>query len=378
MAAPVLSRRHGPPLLAALLLVLLVHAGLLAGLPAGVPSITERATAVQVRQIVLKAAPPAAPRPPRVAAPNRDPTTGQRAPQAANAPLAAAAPAPRDEAVHAEAPAEPADRAERAPAVQAESDPAAHAETAASPEPAASASALALVASGGVAASAAAPAPVAGELPPVYRTRLPPAATLHYELRRGMVTGEGELQWRPGPDGYELQIEGRAFGMALLGWASRGGVDAAGLAPQRFVDRRRGRDLRAANFQRDKGLVSWSTTTAELPLLAGAQDRLSWMLQIAAIAEADATQVQPGARVAMQVVGARGDADLWTFAVLAREALDLPAGRVDGALHLRREPRKPFDTVVDVWLDPARTHLPVRLRLATAGGDDAMEFRLKP
>jgi hypothetical protein len=36
---------------------------------------------------------------------------------------------------------------------------------------------------------------------------------------------------------------------------------------------------------------------------------------------------------------------------------------VPDALHLRREPRRLYDTTVDVWLDPARQHLPVRARL---------------
>jgi hypothetical protein len=31
-----------------------------------------------------------------------------------------------------------------------------------------------------------------------------------------------------------------------------------------------------------------------------------------------------------------------------------------------------------VWLDPARHHLPVRLKLSTAGGGDSLEFLLKP
>ncbi len=47
--------------------------------------------------------------------------------------------------------------------------------------------------------------------------------------------------------------------------------------------------------------------------MPGTQDRLSWMLQLAAIVEAAPERHGPGARVSMFVVGARGDADVWTF-----------------------------------------------------------------
>jgi len=78
------------------------------------------------------------------------------------------------------------------------------------------------------------------------------------------------------------------------------------------------------------------------------------------------------------VAGARGDADVWSFAVVGNQGVDVVGIRIESTLALRREPRKPYDTQVEVWLDPARHHLPVRLKLSTAGGDDALEFVLKP
>jgi hypothetical protein len=233
------------------------------------------------------------------------------------------------------------------------------------------------VAAAGV-AKAAEPVGSAGPPPPVYPTRVPQPAVLHYELRRGVLAGQGVLTWQPTAQGYDMQIEGTVFGLPVLSWISRGGFDAAGLAPQRFIDRRRGKDQRAANFQRDKGLISWSSVTTETPLVAGAQDRLSWMAQLAAIVQADRKRYGAGTQVVMQVAGARGDADVWTFSVTGRESVDVMGGRVLDTLALRREPRKPFDTQVEVWLDPARQHLPVRLKLSSSGGNDALEFLLRP
>jgi hypothetical protein len=363
------------------LAVLLAHALLLAGLPIGAGDGTAPGFGpMQVRQIVrvspeLPAAQPPArrarPQPAPAAAPAAAPMMPAATPEPlppAEPPLPAGAgpapdPAPDPTPALAEAPAAAASEAQPVP------DAASAAVAAAStPEPAA--------ASGAV-PPALAPA-AAGTAPPVYATRVPAPATLRYELRRGVLGGEGELAWRPGADGYELQIEGRAFGMQVLAQTSSGRFDSAGLAPLRFVDRRRGRDARAANFQRDKAIISWSGVTAEQALLAGAQDRLSWMVQLAAIVDADPARFGAGERVLMQVAGARGDVDLWAFGVLGRDAVEVVGARIEGTLALRREPRKPFDTVVEVWLDPARQHLPVRLKLATAGGGDALEFVLKP
>jgi hypothetical protein len=247
---------------------------------------------------------------------------------------------------------------------------AAVAETVAAAEPAASAPAAS------VSASAVAPES-GGDSVPVYPTRFAPAARLAYELRRGMLSGSGELQWRPEGRRYELTMEGTAFGLSIIGWTSSGLIDRAGLAPERFVDRRRGRDVRAANFQRDKGLITFSGPQVEYPLVAGAQDRLSWMLQLPAIIEADAARGAIGERITMFVVGARGEGDLWTFRVEGVEAIEVPAGPVPAALRLRREPRRPYDTLVEVWLDPARHHLPARVRLATPQTDDSTEFLLR-
>jgi hypothetical protein len=49
---------------------------------------------------------------------------------------------------------------------------------------------------------------------------------------------------------------------------------------------------------------------------------------------------------------------------------------VRGALHLRREPQRPWDSRVDVWLDPARHHLPVRLRMRQGPNAPMTEFDL--
>ncbi|MCC6850786.1 MAG: DUF3108 domain-containing protein [Comamonadaceae bacterium] len=222
--------------------------------------------------------------------------------------------------------------------------------------------------------------PAGGVAPPRYATALPPAAALGYELRRGAGVGDGELEWRLEGDRYELALRGGRGSAEALGWTSRGRVDADGVAPERFVVRRRGRDALAVNFERDDaggGRIRFSGPTLQLPLLPGAQDRVSWMLQLAAIVQADPTLGTEGARVSMWVVGPRGEADVWTFTVQGRGGVDLPERRVEDALHWVREPERPYDTRVQVWLDPSRHYLPVRLLLQAPPGRESTEFLLR-
>src|SRR5205809_1133398 len=69
---------------------------------------------------------------------------------------------------------------------------------------------------------------------PTYRTVMPPAATLHYDMQRGMWSGSGDLVWRPAAERYELRLEGNVAGLHVLTETSTGPIDAHGLAPLRY------------------------------------------------------------------------------------------------------------------------------------------------
>ncbi len=208
---------------------------------------------------------------------------------------------------------------------------------------------------------------------PVYATRLPPAGTWRYQLTRGIASGEAQLSWWPTEQQrYEMKLEGSVAGMSVLDWVSAGAIDNAGIAPERFVIRRRGKDSQAANFQRDAGKISFSGPIHELPLIAGVQDRLSWMLQLPGVIEAAPQDFGAGQRVVLMVIGARGGADVWTFNVIGAERV----GEIT-ALKLVREARKPRDLQVEVWLDPARAHIPVRALLTQPEGGSPLELQLQ-
>jgi hypothetical protein len=102
------------------------------------------------------------------------------------------------------------------------------------------------------------------------------------------------------------------------------------------------------------------------------------MLQLAAIVEADPARFVPGERITLFVTGTRGDAEAWEFVVLGTVPVDLAAGSFAEALHLRRKAQRPYDLQADVWLDPARHHLPVRALVETVPVGYLVELALRP
>ncbi|HJV59957.1 MAG TPA: DUF3108 domain-containing protein [Albitalea sp.] len=224
---------------------------------------------------------------------------------------------------------------------------------------------------------AAEPATADGDMAvPLYRTRMPPAMTLHYDLRRGFFSGSGDLKWKPADHGYEARLEGSVAGLQVITQVSRGNLDEHGLAPLRYTDQRLRRTPNAANFQRDKGKITYSGPQVEYPLVPGAQDRLSWMIQIAGVLNAAPELAAPGGRITFFVTGARGDADVWVFRYVGTEDLRADGGQVR-AVKFTREPRSPYDRMVEVWLAPQRHHLPVRARLTAEAGGEVFELLLR-
>ena len=198
---------------------------------------------------------------------------------------------------------------------------------------------------------------------------VPGSVRLHYKVsahsRNQLWHGEGELLWRHDGERYEARLE---VGMAILPTRiqrSTGRITADGLAPLRFSDKARSEE--AAHFQRDEGKVSFSSNRPDAPLLPGAQDRLSVLLQLGALIAGNPGKFGPDTTIAIQTASTR-DAEPWVFTVEAQEQLQLPGGTIP-ALKLTRNPRKDFDQKVELWLAPGMDYVPVRLRLTQPNGD---------
>ena len=213
------------------------------------------------------------------------------------------------------------------------------------------------------------PRPASPELVEPTAFKPPASAVLHYSVtgvaRHFNYFASAELQWRQDGQSYQAQLEVGAFLLGSRTQTSRGSLGPDGLSPTRFGDKNR-TEL-AAHFQRDKGVISFSANTPEVPLLRGAQDRLSVVLQLSALLAADPERFPLGTMLSFQTVSQR-EAEVWQFAVEKTESLSLPYGTVS-ALKLNRKPRREFDQQIELWFAPELDYLPVRLRITNANGD---------
>lgn len=211
--------------------------------------------------------------------------------------------------------------------------------------------------------------PLAGEGGSAVRSySVPGSVRIRYEgeSNRFPYSFSFDLFWLQDGESYEAKSEWTK-GIPLRTQTSRGLISPDGLAPKRFTDKTRSEI--AVHFDRENGKIIFSNNRPEMKLLAGAQDRLSVLIQLAALISGNAAQFTIGSAIAVQVIGPR-DADTWTFTVLETETLKLPGGE-QATLKLIRNPRREFDQKVEVWLAPALGYLPARIRLTEPNGDVA-------
>jgi hypothetical protein len=385
-------RRPAPLLLGAA--VLLAHLGLLQSMPLGLNPASQRSDA-SLRFVTRSITPlpepePAVPAPAKP--PRRKTSTHPAAPAPAPAQEAAAPPGPTGEPTGATDTPSASDTAAATTTValaDAMGGPGGGEETTVSPGPAAAPDAESKVESA-VADPAEPPASAPEPVPPevvalaapsteALRLRHPRSQTTHfkiagltgstrlsYEVRSNKlpITLKGELLWQNLGDHYEARLGYSAFGLSRS-QSSQGQITAEGLAPSRFADKYR--NELAAHFNYPKGTVSFSANTPDAPLLTGAQDRLSVLLQLGAMVAGEPARFSPGTLLTLQTVGPR-EADVWLFTFEESEALSLPGGEVQG-IKLVRNPRKPYDQKVEVWLSPQLGYLPARIRITDANGD---------
>lgn len=197
---------------------------------------------------------------------------------------------------------------------------------------------------------------------------LPASVKLKYrvESNKFPYMMNSELLWQRQELTYQARLTFSAFGLSRV-QTSRGLIDQHGLAPERFSDKSRSEV--AAHFNRERGVVTFSANTPELPLLPGAQDRLSVLLQLGALVASAPQGFPPGTTLSVQTIGPRSG-EPWLFTFGEMETLDLPGGP-QLSLKLVRQPREPYGQQVTVWLAPALGYLPVRTRITESNGDYA-------
>jgi hypothetical protein len=213
---------------------------------------------------------------------------------------------------------------------------------------------------------AAAPQQLREAVASLHTNVVPASVKLVYEVQTNKFpySLNGELVWVSADRSYQASLMYGAFGQKRI-QTSRGQIGEGGLMPERFSDKYRS-EL-AAHFNRKQGKVTFSANTPDLPLLAGAQDRLSVLIQLATLVASAPERFTSGTTLSIQTVGPR-DADLWLFTVGGAETLTLPGGALE-VLKLTRNPHQTYDQQMDIWLAPNLGYLPARIRITETSGD---------
>lgn len=209
---------------------------------------------------------------------------------------------------------------------------------------------------------------------------LPPSADLQYDLaarQRGLaLKGDATVTWRAGDGQYDVRVESRvAILGTLLDNRSKGAIDAFGLAPVEFTEKRMRKAPTSIAFDRAAKTMRFSEGDQTYQLKGGEQDRVSITWQLAAIARAAGDKFTPGSEWPFFVAG-RSSAEAWTFKVVRREKVQTGLGEVDAVLVTRDALPGSKDQSIEIWLAPEHEWYPVKIRF-TEGDKETIEQTLK-
>lgn len=209
--------------------------------------------------------------------------------------------------------------------------------------------------------------------PPLFeRASPPPPATLAFTVvgvRNGRrVEGHGSMAWQPDGQRYSLKTEIGVLFFTLLASRSRGELGSLGIVPELYAEKRIGRSETNTHFHRERQQISFSASTATVPVQGGEQDRGTWIWQLASLGRGDPDKFDAGLVFEMVVAGTKA-ADRWRIYVNGRDNIDLPDGPVSAwRLSVIPGPDS-VERQFDLWLAPEREWYPVKLRHEDRNGN---------
>ncbi len=202
---------------------------------------------------------------------------------------------------------------------------------------------------------------------------LPPSAELTYSIQAKQsgldIKGQGLVKWTNRKTSYSVTTETRAMLLGkILETSSEGAVDAYGLAPDRFVEKRLRRDPSTTTFNREQNKITFTQSADTFPLQGGEQDRTGITWQLVSVARANPAKMTPNSEWKFFVAGPR-DAEQWTFTVVGREKIKTAQGETTAVHILRAPPPDDQGQKLDIWLAPSMEWYPVRLKFTDPDGD---------
>jgi len=190
---------------------------------------------------------------------------------------------------------------------------------------------------------------------------VPPSGNLSYDtFYNGMRNQPGTIHWSSDGQHYEMVVSVPLPFIGTFSWTSEGRVDAFGLAPDRYTEKRGHRAEEVTTFNRASKQIAFTRTPNTVALPDGAQDRFSMVMQLASLVRGDPDAYKPG--VTREFFVADDDSgEIWPVTTIGDESVNTDHGFVT-ARHFMRLPRRDGDRRrIDVWLAPSLGWLPVRL-----------------
>ncbi|MBB4518413.1 DUF3108 domain-containing protein [Paraburkholderia fungorum] len=253
--------------------------------------------------------------------------------------------------------------AKQAPAITAASDAVASAAAATSPSNA--------TANASAAASGAASAPAPASAPKAaagVKFSVPPSGELQYDtFYNGVRNQPGTIHWTSNAQSYEIVVSVPLPFVGTFTYSSHGRIDAFGLAPEQYIEKRGRRPEDVAIFNRTDKMIVFTRTPASLPLPDGAQDRFSMVMQLASLVRGDPAAYKPGVTRQFFVVD-NDSGENWPIETIGDETIRTAQGYLE-TRHFKRLPRHDGDLRrIDVWLAPSLGWLPARIMQTEPNG----------
>lgn len=223
-------------------------------------------------------------------------------------------------------------------------------------------------------------AAIAGLAPPALAAAFNPApsAQLDYSVRARQsgiaLSGRSKVLWQADSARYLTSAETSAMLVGkILEERSEGVLNAHGLQPQAYTEKRFRKEATTTSIDRKAGTVRFGETGQTQKLGAIEQDRASALWQLVGLLRAEKKSLKPGMSWRMTVAGQQ-DADPWIFTLQSKERLSTALGELDTVHLIRQPPAHVKERRVDIWLAPSQEWYPVRVRFEDSNGEYVEQF----
>lgn len=194
---------------------------------------------------------------------------------------------------------------------------------------------------------------------------------IRIEANRKPTYGIGSINWEVTGNKYSMSIEAGIdmliTSINLYKLTSEGRIDAYGITPDISTETRLTRAQTATHFHHDEKIISFSASSNTVAMIHGAQDKATFLMQLAGIGNADASQFSPGREIDLQVAEDK-DAGLFQFMIVGEEEITTKLGQTD-TWHLLRAPRPgSYNSRLDIWLAPSLGWYPIQIRNTESNG----------